>query len=185
MAVFRRKAAVDDVEFSSSLRQRFSFLHPELSAEARQTVEAGARQWLRLQVRQPRARLTMPSVIVGDFIRQLVLQNQGTEPSIAERSRLGATFQLARRDEPDTLPLLFRIDRELNIPGGWNYLADCGGRGVCYELKDMICLQHLKGPGKRTGGGTWSSRGAGAGADGSMSGNGCGTGCGGGCGGGN
>ena len=74
---------------------------------------------------------------------------------------LRATFRYAREDEPGgagPLPLLFRVDQELAVAGGRHYLADCGGRGVCYELKGTICLQHLGGPGKAPGDGTWTLR---------------------------
>jgi hypothetical protein len=185
MPVFGRRAPATDLQFPSSLRQYFAVHHPELSADALTAVEAGARQWFRLRLRHPRARLTMPSVIVGDFTRGAVRYDPGhagLEPeAVADRSRLGETFRVARQDEKgDALPLLFRVDRELSISGGWNYLADCGGRGVCYELKDTICLQHLRGPGKRPGGGTWTYRSPGYEGSGGISSDGCGGGCGGG-----
>jgi hypothetical protein len=47
------------------------------------------------------------------------------------------------------LPLLFRVDKSLGIQGGNRYLADCGGRGECFEVSGHTCLQHLAGPGKR------------------------------------
>ena len=186
MPVFGRRAPVDDYQFPSSLRQHFAFQHPELPADALPVIEAGGRQWFRLRTRHRRARLTMPSVIVADFVGEAALHDReqaDAEPvAVADRARLGETFRLARQDEKgDALPVLFRVDRELDISGGWNYLADCGGRGVCYELKDTICLQHLGGPGKRPGGGTWNYRSAGPGISSGTSGDGCG---GGGCGGG-
>ncbi|MCO8274795.1 hypothetical protein M1L60_29785 [Actinoplanes sp. TRM 88003] len=64
---------------------------------------------------------------------------------------LADTFRLARQDEgcePTTLPLLFRVDQQLPVPGGYRYLADCGGRGICHDLPGAVCLQHLKGPGR-------------------------------------
>jgi hypothetical protein len=189
MPVFGRRAPVDDYQFPSSLRQHFAFQHPELPADALPVIEAGGRQWFRLRTRHRRARLTMPSVIVADFVGEAALHDRehaDAEPvAVADRARLGETFRLARQDEKgDALPVLFRVDRELDISGGWNYLADCGGRGVCYELKDTICLQHLKGPGKRIGGGGTRNRPGDGYAESSGGGIG-GDGCGGGCGGGN
>nr|WP_221376351.1 hypothetical protein [Actinoplanes polyasparticus] len=64
---------------------------------------------------------------------------------------LAETFRFARQDEncgPAALPLLFRIDQQLSIRGGYRYLADCGGRGTCYDVPGAVCLQHLKGPGR-------------------------------------
>ncbi|MCM4080355.1 hypothetical protein [Paractinoplanes hotanensis] len=64
---------------------------------------------------------------------------------------LADTFRFARQDEncgPAALPLLFRIDQQLAIRGGYRYLADCGGRGTCYDVPGAVCLQHLKGHGR-------------------------------------
>jgi hypothetical protein len=143
----------------------------------------------------------MPSVLVDDLWREFRVHSREYEefctaafgrivrPGAETRPRdLSATFRLAQQDEPlgpGLLPQLFRVDQQLAVPGGRSYLADCGGRGVCYGLKDTICLQHLDGPGKAPGGGRkWDTSGAGHG--GSMGpGGGDGGGCGGGgCGGG-
>ena len=64
---------------------------------------------------------------------------------------LAGTLRLARQDEnsgPTALPLLFRIDQQLTVHGGYRYLADCGGRGTCYDVPGAVCLQHLEGPGR-------------------------------------
>jgi len=203
----RRLAAVDDYQFPGSVRQRFVQQHSELTGDGVRSVEAAARQWFRLGVRHPRARLAMPSVIVDDLWREFVLHTREyaefcdaalgrvpqrmPEPAMTAGGAAGnrsgalqATFRYAQQDEPGgagPLPVLFRVDQELAVAGGRHYLADCGGRGICYELKGTICLQHLGGSGKAPTG-TWSLRrpppeGGGFSGDG--------LGCGGGCGGGN
>jgi hypothetical protein len=99
---------------------------------------------------------------------------------------LAATFRFAREDEPrdaGLLPALFRVDREVAVAGGRHYLADCGGRGICYELKGTVCLQHLGGAGKALTGRRWDLKRGGAGMSGDNYGGGGGCG-GGGCGGG-
>jgi len=215
MAIFglrqngRRLAAVDDYQFPSGVRQLFVQHHGELTGDGIRSVEAAARQWFRLGVRHPKARLAMPSVIVGDLWREFAVHTreyaefcEGTlgrnpqrppEPARtaggAAEDRPGAlqtTFRYAQQDEPGAagpLPVLFRVDQELAVPGGWHYLADCGGRGICYELKGTICLQHLGGSGKAPGRGTWNLKRSRY-DDAGVSGDGFG-GCGGGCGGGN
>ena len=68
-------------------------------------------------------------------------------------SLLLATLSYARRDEscgPTDLPLLFRVDHHLRIRDGNRYLADCGGRGDCFRVPGLVCLQHLEGTGKRS-----------------------------------
>jgi hypothetical protein len=181
MAIFRlrqsgrRLAAVDDFPFPGGLRHRFSQQHQDLTDDGLRSVEAAARQWFRLGARHPKARPAVPSVLVGDFWREFALREREYAdfctaafgqpvPAHAvtdDRSRLGITFRMAQEDEgcaPGVLPLIFRVDRELAVAGGRHYLADCGGRGICYELKDTICLQHLTGPGKKPGGGTWNRK---------------------------
>jgi hypothetical protein len=161
----RRLAAVDDYQFPGSARQRFALGHPGLSAGDVRTVEAATRQWFRLAVRHPRAKLSMPSVVVGDFWHEFVRQTReyaefcdaafgrflhhAPDAAAADQGGgLRTTFGFAQEDEgsvPPALPLLFRIDRDLAVTGGRHYLADCGGRGVCYDLPGATCLQHVDG----------------------------------------
>ncbi|MGW4944447.1 hypothetical protein ACWEOZ_22975 [Actinoplanes sp. NPDC004185] len=205
MAVFRvrqsgrRVSAVDAYEFPSGVRQRFALRYGELSGDAVRSVEAAARQWFRLAARHPKAQLVMPSVIVDEFCREFELHTREyaefcatalgrpVMPAVASRpGELAATFRFAQEDEPreaGLLPALFRVDREVAVAGGRRYLADCGGRGVCYELKGTVCLQHLGGAGKALTGRRWDLKRGGSGTDG-MSGYGDGGGFdGGGCGG--
>jgi hypothetical protein len=170
----RRTAVIDAFEFPSGVRQRFAGQHHALTAEDIALVEAATRQWFRLAARHPRAKLSMPSVVVDDLWHELVLHTREYEAfcqaafgrflhhvpesamaspeAAANRStRLVATFHLARQDEgcgPDQLPVLFRVDQRLPVAGGRRYLADCGGRGQCHELRGTVCLHHLTGPGK-------------------------------------
>jgi hypothetical protein len=180
--VARRVAAVDAYQFPGGARQRFVQQHPDLANESLRTVEAGARQWFRLAARHPRARLAQPSVAVDGLWRDFVLYTQqyaefcdaalgrllpyapesGLAPAgvtDSKSSGLRATLRMAQEDEgcaADALPVLFRVDKEIALAGGRRYLADCGGRGLCYELKGTVCLEHLGGPGRRPpGSGNW------------------------------
>jgi hypothetical protein len=170
----RRIAVVNAFEVPSSVRQRFTFQHGDLTAGDVRTVEAAAQQWFRLAARHPGAKLSMPSVVVDELWHELVLHTReyaefceaafgqflhhepesamGPAAVAANRSTaLLTTFRLARQDEdggPDSLPLLFRVDEDLTAVGGRRYLADCGGRGQCYEVRSTVCLQHLTSVGK-------------------------------------
>lgn len=174
----RRLAVVDAYNFPSSVRQRFAAEHRDLSAVQITLVEAATRQWFRLGVRRPKATLSMPSVVVDDLWHELVLHTRdyaqfceaafgrflhhmpesAMDPAAAAANRssqLAATLRLAQQDEgcrADALPLLFRVDQELDVAQRRRYLADCGGRGQCYEDRNMVCLQHLGGVGKPTRG---------------------------------
>jgi hypothetical protein len=184
-----RVALVDALMFPAGVRYALS----DLTFEQISTAETAARQWFRLAARHPKATMSMPSVAVdklwlafsrhereyGEFCRSAVGR---AYPYTSQRGALAATYRFAREDEPgDRLPLLFRLDKELVVTGGRSYIADCGGRGQCFDVKDAICLQHLTGVGratKRNG-----MTGPGASADGLTYGAGGGAGCGGGCGG--
>ncbi|HET6530030.1 MAG TPA: hypothetical protein VFH03_05370 [Actinoplanes sp.] len=181
----RRLTAVDAYQFPASVRQRFTFEHPDLTPDQVRTVEDGTRQWFRLAARHPRVKLSMPSVAVDALWHEMVLHTRdyqefcdqvlgrflhhepessmSTEAAAAQRAqRLQDTFRLAQQDEgcaAHVLPLLFRVDREVAIRGGRRYLADCGGRGQCFEVADALCLTHLTGLGKRTRG-MWKGPGA-------------------------
>jgi uncharacterized membrane protein YgcG len=176
---------VDGYQFPSSVRQRFTFEHPDLTPDHVRRVEDATRQWFRLAAGHPKAKLSMPSVAVDAFWHEMVLHTRdyqefcdqalgrflhhvpessmSVEAAAANRARhLQETFRLAQQDEgcaAHVLPLLFRVDREAGIPGGRRYLADCGGRGQCFDVADALCLTHLTGLGKSTRG-TWKGPGA-------------------------
>jgi hypothetical protein len=184
-------ATVDGYRFPTGVRQRFALTHPGLTHQHLDAVEAATRQWFRLAARQPRAKLTMPSVATGDYWREFRLHEREygefcdraaghpvrDEPAPDKGARLYATFRLAQQDEhleSHRLPLLFRVDRELAITGARRYLADCGGYDQCYEETDVLCLQHVAGVQRRRS--RWSRPGGPAAGGGPA---GCGAGCGG------
>jgi hypothetical protein len=152
--IARRLAAVDDYRFPAGVRHRFIVRHGELDTGGIALVEDATRQWFRLAARHPRAELVMPSVIAGDLWRETIRDPRDCASLVLPLQHpprpagLARTFHLAQEDEPgrpEALPLLFRVDRELNVPGGRHYLADCGGRGDCHELPGAICLRHVAG----------------------------------------
>lgn len=167
----RRITAVDELQFPAGGRHFLANRHPHLSADDIRLVEAATRQWFRLAARRPRATLSMPSVVVDEswqdfarhesdyatfcaaaFGRPLPHRSRPAMTDPRHTAALLATLDHARRDEgggSPGLPLLFRVDKSLGIDGGNRYLADCGGRGECFELPGHVCLQHLAGPGKR------------------------------------
>ncbi|MCW6003381.1 hypothetical protein K1W54_02115 [Micromonospora sp. CPCC 205371] len=162
----RRVAVVDHLQFSAGARHRLTNKHTHLSGDDVHLVEAATRQWFRLIARHPRAALSMPSLVVDDLWNELTLDAReyaafcdtafGRPVTRSSRQTTAAgtlaTLSHARRDEncdPTDLPLLFRVDQALRIEHGHRYLADCGGRGQCFQAGDMICLQHISRPGKR------------------------------------
>ncbi|GLI01824.1 glycine-rich domain-containing protein [Phytohabitans aurantiacus] len=162
----RRVAVVDDLQFSAGGRQRLTNKHHNLSGDDIRLVEGATRQWFRIVARHPRATLSMPSLVVADLWSELALDareyaafcdaafGRRLTPASRQTTAAGtlATLRYGRQDEncgPTALPLLFRVDHSLAIQDGLSYLADCGGRGECFQVRGMICLQHIGGPGKR------------------------------------
>lgn len=169
--VARRVAAVDAYEFPSSVRQRLRLKHRDLGTESAALIEAATRQWFRILAQNPRARLSMPSLLVDDMWHEFLLHTRDyaafcdtafgrllhRKPEFAitphqaasnHSDHLLVTLELARQDEncwPE-LPLLFRVDHQVGLTGARRYLADCGGRGVCYmSTPNLVCLHHLAG----------------------------------------
>jgi hypothetical protein len=161
----RRAAAVDAFVFPDNVRQVFAGRR-DLDADGLRTVEAATRQWLRLLARHPRTELSVPSVVVDELWRDLATDTDAYPalcraafgrlveppgPAARHAHALLRTLRRARDDErcgPQAVPLLFRVDQELAVPGGRRYLTDCGGRGECHELRGVVCLEHLAGPGR-------------------------------------
>ena len=176
-----RSGTVDAYRFPSSVRQRFAQEHHTLGIDDIATVEAATRQWFRLAARHRKAKLAMPSVIVDDYWHEMVLHTReyaefcdaalgrflhhvpesamsAADAAANRNAGLRDTLKLAQADEglpADQLPLLFRVDRDLDIPGGRRYLADCGGRGQCYGMTGSVCVQHLDGAGRGLRDGRW------------------------------
>ncbi|WP_249997625.1 hypothetical protein [Actinoplanes sp. M2I2] len=165
-----RLAAIDAYRAPAIVRQRFAAEHDKLAQADLDQVESATRQWFRLAARHPRAKLTMPSSAAYALWRGVALQTDyaafskqafgrrfppppadAASPPGVDFGALAETHRLARQDEPGgptALPLLFRIDQQLKFPGGRRYLADCGGRGTCYDVPGALCLQHLQGAGR-------------------------------------
>jgi hypothetical protein len=203
--VARRLAAVAAYEFPPSVRRRVQLKHSDLRTESTALVETALRQWFRILARRPSSRLSMPSMLVDDMWHEFLLHTRdyaafcdaafgrflhhepesamSPDQAAANRSdRLLITLQKARQDErcgPHALPLLFRVDQEVELQGGRRYIVDCGGR-ECYDASrpDLVCLHHLAGAPLRTRGqGTPWLRGRGIHWPPHGGGGGCGGGC--------
>jgi hypothetical protein len=165
-----RVDAVNGFSFPAGALHAFRSRFPEAGPEDVRRVEAATRQWLRVLARAARAELGMPSVAVDVLWRETARHTgeygalcaaafgssrRGTEGVAGVDGSAPAllrTLRLARLDGrhgPAELPALFRVDGETRLPDGRRYLADCGGRGSCFEAAGLVCLQHLAGPGRR------------------------------------
>lgn len=171
--VARRLAAVDAYTFPSNVRRRVHLKHPDLRTQSTTLIETALRQWFRILARRPSARLSMPSTLADDMWHEFLLHTRdyaafcdaafgqflhhepestmSPDQAAANRSDgLLITLQRARQDEhcgPHALPLLFRVDQEVQLQGCRRYHVDCGGREQCYDASQpgLVCLHHLAG----------------------------------------
>lgn len=182
--------------YAKFLDKRLAMRRPELSAEQRELVFDGLRQYFRMCLAGQPQLVAMPSQVVDDAWHEFILFTRQYQkfcaqglgrflhhtPAEAMPSRQVASdgikraWRLACADEgispkhPERLPLIFGLDARLGIAGGFIYALDCklaGQNGDAYCASDIGC----------GGGGSGGS----SSSDGDGGGDGCG---GGGCGGG-
>jgi hypothetical protein len=184
---------------AGKLREKYS----HLSVSDTDLVMRGLRQFFITYLRCGKKFVAMPSQVVDAAWHEFILHTRGYESwcdvafgkllhhspaevlgkSAARNDGLRRTWYWACKEEsidpryPSRLPLLFALDKKLNIPGGFTYAPDCkdidGNSG-----SDSYCGADFGD----SGGGSGDSGGFG-GSDSSSDGSGD-SGCGGGCGGG-
>ncbi|MFZ5547009.1 MAG: glycine-rich domain-containing protein [Pseudomonadota bacterium] len=183
-----RLAFIDRFRYPPRLAREAQQRYPHLQAADLARVEQGLKQFFRLCVRANGEMVSMPSQVVDAMWHAWILDTRGYQrfcrlafgrflhhtPAEAMRTPTLATRGIQRawglacddeglsRKRPERVPLLFALDRELAIPGGFYYVADCrrdGGAGQ-YCGSDIGC-----GGGSGDGGGD---------ADGGGDGGGCG-----------
>lgn len=212
---YRRAEFIHDYRFPPGLFERFAKRRPALTLKDHQLVARGLRQYFTAYLKSGCRFVSMPSQVVDDLWHEFILYTRHYEqfckqafgryfhhtPAVvlapAQRDSnagLRRCWWYCCREEninpakPTRLPLLFALDRKLNIADGFYYAPDCS------QLRDA------RGDGGAGGvhcGGDFSSSGvdggtdgfgdSGPGSDGGGGGDGGGGasgGCGGGCGGG-
>ncbi|QLI81451.1 hypothetical protein HZU75_07890 [Chitinibacter fontanus] len=132
-------------QFPSGIRRRLSSKYPQLSDQQWDLVADAMRQYFRLHRHSKRATLAMPSRIVDDFWHEFILHtavyqefcqkalgrfiHHTPAESTVQSKSVRRSWNLACRDEGiqagqiASMPLLFAIDRHLQIPEGFLYSA--------------------------------------------------------------
>lgn len=173
-----------------SLRPQLIAQYPEWGEAQLAAVERGLRQFFRLCARSPRRFVAMPSKAVDAAWHACILDTRAYErycrnafgrllhhtpaealpaseaPSTL-RQGLRRAWWGACRDEglnprqPVQLPLLFALDAELGIPGGYRYVPDCRLLGA--DRGDTHCAAALACGGSSSGGNDGDADGGGDG----------------------
>lgn len=129
--------------------------HPELSTKDCQLITQALRQFFLAYINGGFKPVAMPSQVVDDLWHEFILYTRAYNqfcskafgrfmhhtPAAVLGSVAGQNVGLRRcwylvcREEginpkkPTRMPLLFAIDRKLNIPGGFHYVPDCNRLG--------------------------------------------------------
>lgn len=196
----QRVAYIDRFEIHPAVLNKFREVRPNLTREQEQLVFAALRDYFHLCRMAGRRMVSMPSQVVDDAWHAFILYTRGydqfcsrafgrflhhtpaqamSSPSVAQQGikrawRLACARAGINPLHPASLPLLFSIDRDLQISNGFHYVPDCGSEIRRTDTSGNYCASHI-GCSSGCGGDSGSSGSEGGGSD---------SGCGGGCGGG-
>jgi hypothetical protein len=204
----RRVEFIREFSLPPGLYDKLRQKHPELSLKDCQLVGHALRQFFLAYLKSGKQYISMPSQVVDDLWHEFILYTRNYAqfcrrafggflhhtPAAAlggpKRSNEGLRrcwWQVCREENihpqrPTRLPLLFALDRKLNIKDGFLYLIDCQNQVERAKLSDrglpIHCgadLRPLKGVQRDS---SWSTSGCTTGCSASScSGDGAGSGC--------
>lgn len=190
----RRLRYIESQPLPPSLRAQLATQYPDWSAAQRQAVERGLQQFFRICTHAPAQFNAMPSKAVDAAWHAFILDTRAYQRYCRQafgqllhhtpaealpagqaparlRQGLRRTWLGACRDEglnprqPDRLPLLFALDAELGIAGGYRYVPDCrllgADRGDTHCAAALACGGSSGGGNDGDGGGDGGSCGGG------------------------
>jgi hypothetical protein len=195
-----RERFINRFEYARLLDARLAMKRPELNSRQRQAVFKALAEYFHLCRMARRRMVSMPSQVVDDAWHEFILFTRNYEtfcqkalgrflhhvPAESMSSPVQAqdgikrAWKLACQREginprsPQRLPMLFSIDRDLNIANGFHYVPDCKGRPSRSDGSGTVyCGSHI-GCASGCGGGCGGSSYSGGDAGGSCGGGGCG-----------
>ena len=202
----KRRQFVRESQLPRFIAGKLREKYPHLTLSDTDLVMRGLRQFFITYLRSGKVFVAMPSQVVDLAWHEFILHTRGYEAwcnvafgqllhhspaeilgkSGVRNDGLRRTWYWACKEEsinprlPTRLPLLFALDKKLNIPGGFNYVPDC--RDIDNKSgSDAYCGSDF---GNSDGGASGDSGGFGGSDSSSSDGGGDAGGCGGGCGGG-
>ncbi|HEY0650215.1 hypothetical protein [Phenylobacterium sp.] len=167
-----RLSRLAQFRFPDHIGARVRSAYPDLSDDECEAVLEGLRQFFAISILAQGRRVAMPSRAVDTAWHEFILSTRAYQdfcfqvmgrflhhtPAEAMRSPIDAqagirrSWRLACKDEgldpkaPGRLPLLFAIDAQLAIPGGFTYALDCrqaGARGDAAADGSVYCASHI------------------------------------------
>ncbi|HEU0187575.1 MAG TPA: hypothetical protein VFR06_06760 [Gallionellaceae bacterium] len=187
-----RRRFIEAFRLPGSVQERMKLKHPELSEAQHALVQQGLQQYFRICASAKGRFVSMPSQVVDDLWHEFILftrlyQNfceralgrylhhtpaEAMTASSAATEGIRRAWRLACREEginpnkPERLPLLFALDAQLGVAGGFVYVLNC--QDTAYSSSGSFCASDI-GDGSSDSGSD----------DGSSDGGGCDSGCGG------
>jgi hypothetical protein len=164
----RQMTYIEGYRFHSAIRQKLHQLYPDLNGEQLNLVFAALRDFFWMSHQGRRQSIAMPSKVVDDAWHEFILFTRSykqfchkalgrflhhtpTEamhsPTLAQEGirrawRLACAREQISPGQPGRLPLIFAIDAQLNIPGGFSYVLNCEDqRAPGYG--DGYCATHI------------------------------------------
>lgn len=150
---------IESYHFHPAIRTKVKRKYPDLNDAQLDRVFDGLREYFHLCNRANRHWVAMPSQVVDDAWHEFILFTRSyqrfcgrafgrylhhtpaeamTAPKRAQDGikrawRLACRKEKINSETPDRLPLLFALDGELGVPGGFVYALNCvpGGREYC------------------------------------------------------
>ncbi len=148
----RRLAFIETFAWPTGLIDRLKRHHPTLSSHDIARIEQALRQFFRAYLKGGRRYVAMPSQAADDLWHEFILYTKAYDafcrkafgrflhhtPAVVLANGQKQTNEGLRRvwwqccqeegidpKAPTSLPLLFALDRELNLPNGFHYTPDC------------------------------------------------------------
>jgi hypothetical protein len=189
-ALNKRKKLIDSFRFPQTVKNNVRQAYPHLSDAQTDQVMSGLKAYFHICNMAGDKMVSMPSQVVdvawhefilftkqyqlfcnhalGRFLHHVPAEAM-TAPTLAQRGiklawRLSCKRENINPNTPLYLPLLFKIDAELNIPNGFYYSKDCkNSNGASYCAGDIGCSSGCMGGGDSGGDGDSSGCGGGCG----------------------
>lgn len=165
----RRAAFIDEYVFHPAVMNKFREVRPDLTSEQEQLVFAALRDYFQMCLMAGRRMVSMPSQVVDDAWHAFILFTRGydqfclrafgrflhhtpaeamSSPSDAQQGikrawRLACARTGINPVQPLSLPLLFSIDRDLQIANGFHYVPDCSGELRRSDATGSYCASSI------------------------------------------
>tara|TARA_B100000745_G_scaffold286215_1_gene221986 strand:- start:1871 stop:2521 length:651 start_codon:yes stop_codon:yes gene_type:complete len=167
----RQQQFIENFVFPQSVSQKVKKTYPHLGDKELRLVMLGLREYFVICNKAGRNMVAMPSQVVDVAWHEFILFTRKyqafcdkafgrylhhtpaeamPDPKLATEGikrawRLACARERIKAFEPTRLPLLFALDRQLNIEGGFTYALDCTKGGGDYCASHIGCTSSCSG----------------------------------------